>query len=69
MGFFIFIYFRVDQIPIYIGSHTSLVEPVAMDDPYHGADGFGDTNHDGEPDLKNFQRRKCPRSPGQGKSE
>ena len=27
-----------------------------MDDPYHGADGFGDTNHDGEPDLKNVQQ-------------
>ncbi len=27
-----------------------------MDDPYHGADGFGDTDHDGEPDLSHVQQ-------------
>ena len=43
------------QIPIYRGSHTALVEPVAMDDPYHGTDGFGDSNHDQEPDLSQVQ--------------
>lgn len=26
-----------------------------MDDPYHGSDGFGNSNHDQEPDLSNVQ--------------
>ncbi|XP_057373441.1 nucleoside hydrolase-like [Daphnia carinata] len=47
---------NLNQIPIYRGAHTSLVEPVVMDDPFHGSDGFGDSNHDEEPDLRNVQK-------------
>jgi inosine-uridine nucleoside N-ribohydrolase len=43
------------KIPIYKGCHSTLVEPVYNADPFHGHDGFGDTNHDEEPDLKHVQ--------------
>lgn len=41
---------------MYKGAHTSLVQPVAMDDPFHGADGFGNSRHDDEPDLRTVQK-------------
>lgn len=50
------IYFLIAcQIPIYKGAHVSLIEPVANEDPYHGHDGFGNSTHDEEPDLKHLQ--------------
>lgn len=33
-----------------------------MADPYHGADGFGNTNHDEEPDLKDVQKEHAANS-------
>lgn len=49
------IFLIVCQIPIYKGCDVSLVEPVVNEEPYHGQDGFGNSTHDEEPDLKHLQ--------------
>lgn len=41
---------------MYRGAHTSLVQPVAMEEFYHGTDGFGESQHDDEPDLGTLQK-------------
>lgn len=38
-----------------MGSETALVEQGSNIDPYHGADGFGNTIHEDESDLHNVQ--------------
>jgi len=45
----------LNKIPIYKGCDVSLVEPVVNEEPYHGQDGFGNSTHDEEPDLKHLQ--------------
>jgi len=45
----------LNRIPIYKGTHVSVLEPVPNEDPFHGHDGFGNTVHDEEPDLEHLQ--------------
>lgn len=49
-----YLYFHF-QIPIFRGTYSSLVEPVINEEPFHGIDGFGDCNHDEEPDLRHVK--------------
>lgn len=39
------------KIPVYIGAHESLITSKEYSVQFHGIDGFGDLEHDTEPDL------------------
>lgn len=53
LAFRIYLLYRniIFEIPVYIGAHEPLVAVTEPPIQFHGTDGFGDLDHDTEPDI------------------